>query len=163
MSEQTTRQFSLRVILTVTTGRLLTERKGPHNNGIGDLYEILNHLTGDSLFTHQLGRAGEACKPYLLQLFPELSMVNACLNKLDGWLAVDRSECGEGIKMWLTELKMMFPEIKDNYDVSPLPEGWTSIDPMIELESRVGKGRIITVAAPAAEPTDDVLEAVEVE
>lgn len=139
------KQFPLRVILTVTTGRLLTEGKGPDNNGIGDLYDILSHMTGDNLFTHQLGRAAESCKPWLLKCFPELAVVGVCLDRLDGWLSADQSGGGEGIKMWLAELKLMFPEIQDSYEVSPLPEGWTTIDPMIELESMVGKERIITV------------------
>ena len=47
------RSFPLRVVLTVTTGRLLTELKDNQNNGIGDLYDILNHMTGDTLFLHQ--------------------------------------------------------------------------------------------------------------
>lgn len=143
----TTKSFPLRVVLTVTTGRLLTERKGPHDNGIGDLYDILNWTTGDNLFTHQLPRAGESCKPWLLKCFPDLVPVNACLDKLDGWLKADQVGGDEGIKMWLAELKMVFPEIKDSYEVVPLPEGWTTIDPMIELESMVGKEKIITVGA----------------
>ena len=50
-----TRQFPLRTILTVTTGRLLTKAKGPRDNGIGDLYEILGYMTGDNgVMTHQL-------------------------------------------------------------------------------------------------------------
>lgn len=71
MSE-TTKTFPLRVVLTVTTGRLLTEGKGPRDNGIGDLYEILNWITGDSLYTHQLPRAGKACRPWLLKCFPRV-------------------------------------------------------------------------------------------
>lgn len=133
-----TKHFPLRVVLSITTGRLLTD--------VDDVYEILNWMTGDSLFTHQLPRAGEACKPSLLAQFPELQAVNACLANLDGWLAIDKTGTGsEGIKMWLAEIKMLFPEIKESYEVEPLPEGWTTIDPMIELESMVGKDRIVTV------------------
>lgn len=69
MSKKT---FPLRVILTVTTGRLLTEGKGPNDNGIGDLYEILGFMTNDSPMTHQLGRFAEECKPWLYRWFPEL-------------------------------------------------------------------------------------------
>jgi hypothetical protein len=76
-----------------------------------------------------------------------LVSVNACLDKLDEWLKADQTGGSEGIKMWLTELKMMFPEIQDSYDVSPMPEGWTTIDPMIELESMVGKNKVIVVSA----------------
>lgn len=67
-----TRKFPLRTVLTVTTGRLLTRRRGPHDNGIDDLYDILAHMTNDSVWTHQLGRFGNECRPWLLRWFPEL-------------------------------------------------------------------------------------------
>ena len=64
--------FTLRTVLTVTTDKLLTKPKGDDDNGIGDLYEILNHITQGNLFTHQLGSASEKCKPFILDSFPEL-------------------------------------------------------------------------------------------
>jgi len=36
------------------------------------VYDILNYMTGDSLFTHQLPRASDECKPFLLEQFPQL-------------------------------------------------------------------------------------------
>ena len=42
-----TKTFSLRTILTVTTGRLLTKGKTERDNGIGDLYEILGWMSGE--------------------------------------------------------------------------------------------------------------------
>lgn len=139
--EPRTRQFPLRVVLSVTTGRLLTEPKGPHNNGIGDLYEILNWITGDNLFTHQLPRAERAAMPWLLKCFPELAPATAALPSLDRWLKLDQTGGQEGIEMWLTELRMMFPAIKDSYDVEPMPGGWTHIDPIIEAETMVGDSK----------------------
>jgi hypothetical protein len=145
---ETTKTFSLRTVLTVTTGRLLTEPKGPNDNGIGDLYELLNWITGDNLFTHQLPRAGETAKPYLLKCFPELWPVCASLNSLDQWIAKDRTGGHEGIKMWLTEIRMMFPEIKAAYDIAPLPDGWVHVDPIIEAETMVGdRSKIIVLEA----------------
>jgi hypothetical protein len=130
-----TKTFPLRVVLTVTTGRLLTEPRGPQDNGISDLYAILNWITGDNLYTHQLPRASETAKPYLLKCFPQLWPVCAGLNSLDQWIAKDRTGGHEGIKMWLTEIRMMFPALKDSYDVAPMPDGWTHLDPLIELET----------------------------
>lgn len=85
-----TKSFSLRVLLSVTTGRLLTEAKSPTDNGIDDLYEIL-----------------------------ELAYCSTdkALKSFDGWLSHDKSGGGEAIKMWLTELKNDFPQLKDNYEV----------------------------------------------
>lgn len=64
--------FPLRTVLTVTTGRLFTKGRRPHDNGISDLYEILGHMTNDSPMTHQLGQFGKECKSWLLRWFPEL-------------------------------------------------------------------------------------------
>lgn len=126
--------FPLRTILTVTTGRLLTESKGEGNNGIGDLYTILTYLTGDAPFAHQLGRFAKECKPYLYQCFPELTNAEACLDKLDE--LVERSATGpeDAISIWLAELKTAFPNIKEEYALTPMPTSdHKAIDPMDEL------------------------------
>lgn len=142
--------FPLRVLLTVVTDRLLTQGKGPRDNGIGDLYDILGWMTNDSPFTHQLGRFMEECKPWLLKWFSEITPALASLASLDKWLKADKTGTGEeGIKMWLTELKMMFPEIKDSYDVPRIPaENHASKNPLEELvEMRGGKTDGIVVLA----------------
>ena len=66
------RMFPLRTILTVTTGLLLTNRRGPQDNGIGDLYEILDWMTGDAAHTHQLPRFADECRPEILKQHPVL-------------------------------------------------------------------------------------------
>ena len=142
-----TKTFPLRVVLTVTTGRLLTEPRGPHDNGISDLYEVPNWITGDDLFTHQLPRAANAARPWLLRCFPELAPASGSLKSLDSWLAQDRTGGQEAIKMWLTELRMMFPDIKDSYDIAPMPSGWTHIDPLIEAATMIDPAKIITIEA----------------
>jgi hypothetical protein len=68
-----TKTFPVRVLLTVTTGRLLTKSRGERDNGIGDMYGLLGWMTNDQPFTHQLGRFAEECKPWLLRWFPELA------------------------------------------------------------------------------------------
>lgn len=47
-----TRNFHLGDILSVTTGCLLSPRR------MEGVYDILNFMTADNLFTHQLGRRG---------------------------------------------------------------------------------------------------------
>ena len=145
-----TKKFALRVLLTVTTGRLLTEGKGDHDNGIGDLYDILGWMTDDSPMTHQLGRFGKECKPRLLEWFPELGAcgVEKSLESLDKWLQADKTGTGrEGIKMWLAELKMMFPNLKAEYEVGKIGQAaHAQIDPVQELvEMRGGADGIIAV------------------
>ena len=43
--------YDLGTVLSVTTGTLLTK--------IGNVYKILNYMTGDNLFTHQLPRVSK--------------------------------------------------------------------------------------------------------
>lgn len=58
--------FALAQILSITTGRLLCE-------DIGAVYDILNYMTGDNLFTHQLPRASDEARPAILAQHPELA------------------------------------------------------------------------------------------
>lgn len=85
--------FPLADILSVTTGRLLSHR---HMDGI---YDILGYMTGDTLFTHQLPRANDACKPVLLQQHPQLEGVTPPdgldAPDLMAWLANAEREYGE--------------------------------------------------------------------
>lgn len=66
MSE-TVKPFDISDVLSITHDRLVSTR---HIEGV---YDILNFMTGESLFTHALPRAAEACKPALLAQFPELA------------------------------------------------------------------------------------------
>src|SRR5690348_6456278 len=55
MSE--TKEFPSSVVVTAATGYLVCD--------MGQVYEVLNFLTNDDLFTHQLPRAFRECKPWL--------------------------------------------------------------------------------------------------
>lgn len=131
--------FSLRTVLTVTTGRLLTVPKDG-GNGIGDLYEILGHMTGEPPYTHTLGRFAEECKPWLFRWWPDLALADASLKSLDQWLEKERAGGDEAIKMWLTELNMLFlGKLQDSYDIPQIPEeSHKQINPIEELSTMVG-------------------------
>lgn len=62
-----TRDFHLGAILSVTTGHLLAP------SGISGVHELLDFMTGDTLFTHQLPRACDECAPALLAQHPQLA------------------------------------------------------------------------------------------
>lgn len=62
-----TKEFHLGDVLSITTGRLVSPR---HIDGV---YDILNFMTGDNLFTRQLPRASDECKPYLVEQFPQFA------------------------------------------------------------------------------------------
>lgn len=63
------RRFHLCDVLSVTTGCMVSAR------GIEGIYDILNFMTGESLFTHQLPRAARVVRPALLERFPALARV----------------------------------------------------------------------------------------
>lgn len=61
------KRFHISDILSGITGRLVSR------GGIDGIYRILNHMTGDDLYTHQLPRAFRACAPALKEQFPDLA------------------------------------------------------------------------------------------
>lgn len=77
--------FPLADVLSITTDKLLSRE---HMAGI---YKLLNYMTGDDLFTHQLPRAGDACTPALIAQHPFLAALKppqgADVGDLLVWLA----------------------------------------------------------------------------
>lgn len=144
-----TKRFPLRVVLTVTTGRLLTA-SNEHGNGIEALYEILGWMTNDTPYTHQLPRFINECKPWLLKWFPELAEADKHLEKLDSVLGeIDRDKRDDielALCCWLGILQELCG-LKQFYDVPRIPAGeHTAMDPLAELVAmRGGTEGIIVV------------------
>lgn len=119
------RYFHLGDILSITTGFLLSPRR------IEGIYDILNYMTGDNLFTHQLPRAAAECKPFLLQQHPQLAAIDASTITRENW------------DLWMSDQIGRFGE---KLPVSRLPaHAHEFIDPMSELAEKVHPDRIITV------------------
>lgn len=78
----TAKEFHVGDILTVITDRLVSP------TGVDGVYRILNHLSGDNLFTHQLPRVAREAAPVLKERFPDLAAVEVP-EDLDGRAAVD--------------------------------------------------------------------------
>lgn len=120
-----TRHFHIGDVLSITTGKLVSPR---HISGV---YDILNYMTGDSLFTHQLPRAWRECQEPLMAQHPQLRDVDdSGVNETTwrGWLDKQVATFGE-----------MLP-------VEPLRAGQhLHIDPIEEAEAMVGKDRVIVV------------------
>lgn len=107
--------FHLGDILSITTGCLVSPR---HIDGV---YDILNHMTGDNLFTHQLPRAADECKPHLLAQHPDLANVEV----------PDEFDGKDHVYEWLAEQVRIFGEYRD---VVPLADtDHTRIDPVAEM------------------------------
>lgn len=101
------KEFPVSSVLMVATGRLL------YDDGMDEIYEILNFMTNDNLLTHQLPRAFKECKPHVLKRYPAMKAASAELSeKLDGvndtetkrqilteWLAVQTAQFGKMLKV----------------------------------------------------------------
>lgn len=125
------RAFDLGDVLTVTTGRLVSR----HMDAI---YDLLDFVTGDNLFAHQLPRAMEECRGPLLAQHPALTDV-----EVPDW---PDSTTPEDIFGWVDSLR---PTYGDALDVTPLdPADHTTIDPIIELGLRgVPAENVVVVVA----------------
>jgi hypothetical protein len=122
-----TRPFPLADVLSVTTGKLLSRS---HMDGI---YEILSYMTGQSLFTHQLGDACDKAKPALLGQHPQLVDVEPP----EG---LDQAD----LMAWLIETERTHGE---ELQVTPLSD-WEHRDPIEDLCDKVGAEKVYVVPVP---------------
>ncbi len=143
-----TKRFELRVLLTCTTGRLITKGK-EGDNGIGGLYELLGWMTNDSPFTHQLGRFSEECRPWLLEWFPELVKIGGTeLQLLQDTISLQGPK--KGVDSWLKHVKT-FQGLRDKYDVPRIPPKAHAIkDPVEEFVEMMQGKKIIALETPDA-------------
>ncbi|MET7795668.1 DUF7736 domain-containing protein [Streptomyces decoyicus] len=115
------RTFPLADALSVTTPKMLSHR---HMDG---LYELLDHMTGQDLFTHQLGAAADACKPALIEQHPFLADLQPPDN-------ADQAD----LLAWLVEAERVHGE---QVTVQPLTN-WGRRDPIEDACDQVGAERV---------------------
>lgn len=109
--------FKLEVVLSVVAGKLLCT--------MGEVYQVLNFLTGDDLMTHQLPRAGRVCRIPVFKQHPFLKDIDVSdINPENVW---------EKVKA----IKAKHP---NEIELTPIAN-WTHLDPIEELEDMVGKDK----------------------
>lgn len=120
--------FHLGDILSITTGRLMSPR---HMDGV---HAILDYMTGDQLFSHQLLRAMDECQPHLAAQHPQLAAIEPP-EEFDG---------KEHVDAWLAEQVAIYGE---HLSVEPLAaEDHTRIHPLHEFGLMgIGKDRVIPI------------------
>lgn len=124
--------LTLAQALSITTGYLLVPME--------EVYEVLNFLTRDNLFTHQLPRAAKSAGPWLLEMFPA-RLVHATGEAHEAAKADDWKET---CLAWVRGATLKYG---DAFDVAPLPEDrWIFREPLSELAEMVGPERIVVVA-----------------
>lgn len=105
--------FKIGQILSVHTEMFYCE-------SIDELYEFLDYMTGDNLFSTQLPRAAKTCQKHLAEQFPWLKDVDVRGIDSSNW------------KPWLANCKQRFG---DYHEVEPLPIGvWMKRDPVGEAQ-----------------------------
>lgn len=82
-----TKEFPTADVLSTVTGRLMGD--------IGGVYAVLNWMTGESLFTHQLPRVSREMRPVMIAFRPELT---AALKEAD---QVNRDNWREWLATWV--------------------------------------------------------------
>ncbi|MFI2349712.1 hypothetical protein ACH492_22195 [Streptomyces sp. NPDC019443] len=114
-------------VLSVTTDKLLSRR---HVDGV---YDLLRHMTGQDVYTHQLGKVADACAPALIEQHPFLA-------DLKPPTGLDRSD----LYAWLVEAERIHGE---EIAVAPLPE-WTHRDPIEDAADAVGADKVWIMRPP---------------
>lgn len=160
--------FHISDVLSITTGRLVSNR---HMDGV---YDILNFLTGDNLYTHQLPRASRECEAWLRTQFPKLFPVGevtehskpeealmfglmAALatriaqveNNTATWSHAERAEpLGITIAEWVEQVRIAFhlPKMLPVYELGA--DMHTRIDPIEEAEAMMGDRCVIMITPP---------------
>lgn len=111
------KEFDTLDVLTVTTGALCKDMDGA--------CQILNYLTQDNLYTHQLPRALEACMQHVQDQHPDL--VN-----------IDMTLCNpDTVNDWQSWVHLKYGTTRT---IEPLPVGvWSYKDPVEELAEKMSK------------------------
>jgi hypothetical protein len=110
-------------VLAVTTGV-------PGLAPIQDVQSLLSHMTGSTIFLHQIPRAADVCQKYLLDQYPWLETARPSEAvagnpvKLAGWVTRMRNEHGQLLR------------------VNLLPgDAYTVMDPIVEFTERMAVSR----------------------
>lgn len=119
-NDMPTQSFPIAVVLSATTGQLLCD--------IGEVYKILNHTTGDNLFTHQLPRAFDYTAPKLIAADARLG------HRVDlpADLNADRATAWARVAACV-EVHAAALGLPSEMDVPSFSEGWAHMNPFDEL------------------------------
>ena len=126
-------KFHILDVLSITSGKLLSLEK------MDGLYKILNFLTGEDLYTHQLIRASKTCKPYLLKTYPVLvdPLVESAIGNLSAMLShlKDTHMSDEVIKLAIKgwAVKYVYPVTGEYIEILPLDTAYAAMNPVDEM------------------------------
>ena len=119
-----------------TTGEIISAGLGKLACDLEGVYKIMNFLTGDNLFTHQLPRAFHSCEAWVIEQHPWLRELDTSALNPQTW------------RVWLADAETRFGKM---HELLPLPEGqWHSVDPIREaVELMEDKTKVIPIVISA--------------
>jgi len=137
------KDFHISDVLSITDGRLLSV------NGMDGLYKILDYMTDEKLFTHQLPRASKVCAPAILQQHPILQSgeMQFALGELTAMLASTLDDDKERLILgWLSKLTSgkYGIDVPEFLVISPITN-YERKNPLTELAEMVPEEKIIPV------------------
>jgi hypothetical protein len=113
-------KFKTSEVLSGATGTLFCQMEG--------VQRLMNFITGDNLFTHQLPRAFKFASPILMDQFPWI--------KATGYEQV-------GTENWQAFLSEVEAKYGAELDVHPaLANSWLAMDPVQELSTMMGRNEV---------------------
>lgn len=121
----TTQTFPTRDVLSTITGVLIGK--------IGGVYEVLNWMTGESVFTHQIPRISREAVPVIIQAHPQLQQA------IDEADLVNEGNWEQWRRTWEDRygLEISIPKFcADTHE---------RIDPLSELAEKVHPSKIVVV------------------
>jgi hypothetical protein len=127
---------------------------------MGGVYEILNHATGDDLYTHVLPRACKFAAPQILEMYPELQEAGSPRNlaRLDELIENVKARGErrlEGVKMWLDWMREPGTcNLAASYEIPSWGARWFSLDPIQEAVAMVGEDKVIAVSVGGESATE---------
>ena len=116
---------------TFTTGQIVSAGTGHLCCTMGEVYEILSHLTGESIHTHQIPRALQSCQEYMRTCFPWLLTLDLeSLNRetYTAWRAAAEEKHGA------------------THELAPMPVGWVHKHPLQELMDMAGPTKVVVIS-----------------
>jgi hypothetical protein len=122
------RDFHIGDILSITTEILVSPRN------MDGVHALLDWMTGDNLFTHQLPRAARECQGPLRLQHPDLAKIT-----VPDWSTLPEDQIPAAVVAWLAEQAAIYGETRP---VHPLliPR---HVDPITELEAMVGPDKVV--------------------
>lgn len=130
-----TKTVSLDALLSAYTGVLVKVR----DDSFEAMGLLLDFMTGDTLYTHQLPRAADEVRPYLLDQFPWLAQIDAS--------GLTSENINDRYRQWVEqygEMHTVRPIPKDDHDI---------IDPIEELRGMMNPHAEIIIIDPDSDDT----------